>query len=169
MSNTVCANFFLLYPKKGRMYSAQWSCFIRMGWRNCSAKQKWMKHSYFLTVGVWKKCNVWHICACFFLSKSHQELAILRCFKFLKNTKVIIQKWFNNLFSIKIYSKAFKRSKFDFIYKKPPSKFCYPLKEVTKLYPKVLKIVQWMDILSQMAKYFFKCSLCIPHMIPYIA
>ena len=51
---------------------AQWSSFIGRGLQNCSDKQKWIKLSYFLAFGIWKKMQyVVYVHSPYSLQKTH--------------------------------------------------------------------------------------------------
>ena len=51
---------------------AQWSSFIGRGLQNCSDKQKWIKLSYFLAFGIWKKMQyVVYVHSRYSLQKTH--------------------------------------------------------------------------------------------------
>ena len=51
---------------------AQWSSFIERGWQNCSDKQKGIKLSDFLAIGIWKKMQyVVYVHSPYSLQKTH--------------------------------------------------------------------------------------------------
>ena len=73
-------------------YIAQWSSYIGRGLQNYSTKWKWMELTYFFTFGKWKKI---HYVPCDCTLYSFQNIfGNFKVFIDVKNTKIIVQKYF---------------------------------------------------------------------------